>query len=389
MKRLLKILGLLIILTIVGAAGLYFSAYRAMGVQAEGPRMAKMQASTQWREGRFKNVLSRVDGPMGQMLNEWFFGGSEYRNPVEALPVGKLNRASFAVPPESGLRATWLGHSSVLIEIDGQRVLIDPVWGPRASPFTFMGPKRWFEPPLPLDELPELDAILISHDHYDHLDYPTVVALAARKVRWFVPLGIGADLIYWGVPEDQITELDWWQAADVGKMKLTCTPSRHFSGRGLSDADQTLWSGWAITNDTHRVYYSGDTAMFGGFKEIGERLGPFDLTMIEIGAYNALWSDVHLGPEQAVQAHQMVKGRVLLPVHWGLFDLALHGWTEPMERVLVAAKAAGVKVVTPGPGTPVEPLTAGPAQRWWPQVPWVDAETAPCLSTGVEDLRRH
>jgi L-ascorbate metabolism protein UlaG (beta-lactamase superfamily) len=284
------------------------------------------------------------------------------------------------------LRVTWLGHSTLLLEIDGHRVLIDPVWGERASPFSFMGPQRFYAPLLPLAELPPIDAVIISHDHYDHLDVPTVKALATRGVQWVVPLGVGAHLESWGVAAGQITELDWWGNTVVQGLTVTATPARHFSGRGLGDAGRTLWAGWAIAGPAHRVFYSGDTALHDQFTAIGDKLGPFDLTMIEAGAYDALWADVHLGPEQAVLAHQLVRGTVMLPVHWGMFDLALHGWTEPMERVLVAAQRAGVRVASPRPGDMVEPSRVGAPERWWPATPWVPVEQAPAYSTGVGAL---
>jgi L-ascorbate metabolism protein UlaG (beta-lactamase superfamily) len=317
------------------------------------------------------------------MLREFVFGGSAYRFPDAPLPVLRRSAADYRTPPASGLRVTWLGHSTLLLEIDGRRVLIDPVWGERASPFTFMGPRRFFAPPLPLDQLPAIDAVVISHDHYDHLDVPTVRALVGRGVRWVVPLGVGAHLRAWGVPEARVTELDWWEAVEVQGLTVTATPARHFSGRWLDDGDRTLWAGWAFAGPAHRAFYSGDTALHDEFDDIGARLGPFDLTMIESGAYDALWADVHLGPEQAVLAHRQVRGDVMLPVHWGLFDLALHGWTEPMERVLAAAGRAGVRVASPRPGGMVEPAALGAAERWWPAVPWRTAEEAPAWSSGV------
>jgi L-ascorbate metabolism protein UlaG (beta-lactamase superfamily) len=225
--------------------------------------------------------------------------------------------------------------------------------------------------------------VIISHDHYDHLDMPTVKALLARGVKWIVPLGVGAHLVKWGVPESAITELDWWGDIAVDGLTITATPARHFSGRSLGDQSRTLWAGWAIAGATHRVFYSGDTALHDEFVAIGERLGPFDLTMIEAGAYSALWADVHLGPEQAVLAHTLVRGAVMLPVHWGMFDLALHGWTEPMERVLVAAESLGVRVVSPRPGEMVEPGVLGPQRRWWPAVAWQTVGEAPAWSSGV------
>jgi L-ascorbate metabolism protein UlaG (beta-lactamase superfamily) len=284
------------------------------------------------------------------------------------------------------LRVTWLGHSTLIVELDGKRLLLDPVWAERASPLTWAGPKRFFAPPLPLSELPEIDAILISHDHYDHLDTQTVQTLAAStRAPFVVPLGVGAHLEYWGVEPARIVELDWWQEHELGDLRLVATPARHFSGRSLTfhDADATLWSGWAMLGPTHRAYYSGDTAMFPGFSEIGERLGPFDVTLIESGAYNSMWPDVHLGPEQAVEAHRMVRGKTLIPVHWGLFDLALHGWTEPVERVLAKAQELGVQVATPAPGGSVDMTAQSRHPRWWPELPWVVAAEDPVVSSGL------
>ena len=288
--------------------------------------------------------------------------------------------------PPSGLRVTWLGHSILFVEIDGRRFLVDPVFGERASPFTFLGPKRWYASPLSPEDLPELDAILISHDHYDHLDLTAVEKLSPRGLRWIVPLGVGAHLEAWGVPPDLVTELDWWQTTTVEDATITATPARHFSGRWLDDQNRTLWAGFAIRGARHNVYYSGDTALFDELVDIGQRLGPFDLTIIEAGAYDALWSDVHLGPEQAVRAHRLVRGDLLLPVHWGLFDLALHGWTEPLERVFRAAEREGVRFVTPRPGESIEPATARAPTRWWPEVPWTPAERHPVQSSGVAHL---
>jgi L-ascorbate metabolism protein UlaG (beta-lactamase superfamily) len=240
---------------------------------------------------------------------------------------------------------------------------------------------------IALGALPKVDAVLISHDHYDHLDYQTVVELAKQDPLFVVPLGVGAHLEYWGIDPKRIRELDWWQETALGKLRLVATPARHFSGRGLG-ADATLWSGWAMIGAERRAYYSGDTAMFEGFQQIGERLGPFDATMIEAGAYDAMWADVHVGPEQAVAAHLAVRGRVLLPVHWGTFDLALHTWVEPMERVLVAAQSENVTVVTPKPGQSIDPLAPPRPERWWPSVPWKKAAEAPVISSGLANRAR-
>lgn len=371
-------------LLLVAAGGTWWVARDALGGQPDAAHLARYARSAQWRDGHFVNRLRRIDGPVGRALRTFLFGGSPYRVPDAPLPVEPRAAADYRVPPASGLRVTWLGHSTLLLELDGHRVLIDPVWGERASPLPFAGPRRFFAPPLPLADLPPVDAVVISHDHYDHLDLPTVRALAMRDVRWIVPLGVGAHLAAWGVAETRITELDWWDDTAVGGLTITATPARHFSGRGLDDRDRTLWAGWAFRGPAHRAFYSGDTALHDEFTEIGRRLGPFDLTMIESGAYDAMWADVHLGPEQAVLAHQRVGGAVMLPVHWGLFNLALHGWTEPMERVVAAAERAGVRVASPRPGGMVEPATVTGVVRWWPNVPWRTAEQSPVWSSGVQ-----
>ncbi len=364
----------------------WLSARENIGALPEGERLARMQTSTHWRDGRFRNALARYDGPISESIARWLFGGSPHASPDAPLVVQRRMRGEFDTLPASGLRVTWLGHSTTLIEIDGQRVLTDPMWGERASPLSWIGPSRFFQPPLALGDLPHIDAVVISHDHYDHLDMGTVQALSAKGTRFIVPLGIGARLAGWNVPAAQITELDWWQEAKVGALTITATPSRHFSGRWVHDADRTLWAGWSIASSLHRVYYSGDTALLDDMEAVGARLGPFDVAMIEIGEYDALWSDVHLGPEQAVRASRLVRAAVMLPVHWATFDLALHGWTEPIERTLVAAAKEGVHVATPMPGESLEPSRGVPDRRWWPQLPWQRAEQAPAYSTSVGAL---
>jgi L-ascorbate metabolism protein UlaG (beta-lactamase superfamily) len=351
-----------------------------------GARPDRRSRSPQWRDGKFRNRRPRVDGHFGKTLLEFFFGGSKDRRPKVPIPVLARTSADYEAPPVSGLRVTWLGHSTLLLEIDGQRVLVDPVWSERASPVSFAGPKRFYPSPLPLAELPAVDVVLLSHDHADHFDPATLAYLIQRGDRFVAPLGVGARLIALGATESRIVELDWWDSTDVGSLSLTATPARHFSGRTLFDRDSTLWAGWVLDSPVHRVFYSGDTALDDALVEIGERLGPFDLTMIEIGAYDAMWADVHLGPEQAVRAHRLVRGEVMLPVHWGLFDLALHGWTEPIERALVAATAEDVRLVAPRPGEMIEPTLAGASSRWWPELPWHTVAERPVRSTGVQHL---
>lgn len=343
--------------------------------------------SPQWSNGRFVNRLPRHDQIGFKVLWDFFFGGSPYKRPNAPVPVHTLSASDLGEPIANGWRIVWLGHSTLLLEIDGIRVLIDPVFGPRVSPVTWFGEKRFYESPLPLHDLPKLDAILYSHDHYDHLDKPTVRALAHLDVEWIMPLGVGKHLQKWGVPSSRIHEHDWWETHTIRNVTLTSTPSRHFSGRGPI-RDRTLWCGWAFTGRNHRLYYAGDSAMQHEFREIGDKLGPFDVTMIEIGAYSQYWPDVHIGPEQAVDAHVQSRGTYFLPVHWGLWNLALHGWTEPIERVVVAASERGVPLLTPMPGQPItspdlEREGAALTKRWWPSLPWQNASESPVRSTGL------
>ena len=344
----------------------------SLGASPKGERLARIQRSPNYRDGAFRNPEATSTAPKGgtwQMLRRWL-GGKEQRVPPGAVPVVGLTRASFASPPASGLRATWLGHSTVLVEIDGARILLDPVWARRASPSSLIGPSRFFPAPLAIDELPALDAIMTSHDHYDHLDRDVMRALAKEsaqsRARFIVPLGVGAHLEKWGVAPARITELDWGESTTVGPLTLTATPARHFSGRGLFTGNHTLWASWSVKGPVHRVFHSGDTGPFPGFGAIGLEHGPFDLTLIKIGAYDNAWPDIHLNPEQAVEAHGKLQGRVLLPIHWGTFNLAFHSWDEPAERVVAAA--VGTSLVVPRPGESVEPASAQPVERWWKTV---------------------
>ena len=373
LRRVLIALGVLVViilLVLVASTGWL----DALGARATGHRLARIQRSPNYRNGSFQNPEPTdlgLRGGTGNMLKRWFFGG-EVRVPPGPIPIVTLTRAAFEKPPASGLRATWLGHSTVLVEIDGGRVLFDPVWARRASPSSLVGPKRFHAPPSPLDQLPPLDAIVASHDHYDHLDRGVIKALvrdtAQSRARFIVPLGVGAHLEKWGVAPERITELDWFESTNVGALTLTATPARHFSGRSLGDRNHTLWASFAVTGPTHRVFHSGDTGPFGGFEKIGADHGPFDLTLIKIGAYGYNWPDIHLTPEQAVEAHVRLRGKLLLPIHWGTFNLAYHAWDEPAERVVAAATANGTQLVVPRPGESIEPSSAPAVQPWWRNV---------------------
>ena len=379
MKLRSALLGIAFVVTgIVAVAALF--ARRGFGAYPSGARLARTQASPEWRDGRFVNPQPMWND-FSTALRETFRGNSA-DEPQSAIPVLANAAAQYAAAPASGLRVTWFGHSSTLIEIDGVRLLTDPIWSRRSSPVTWAGPVRWHAPAVALDSLPRVDAVLISHDHYDHLDRATVQSLDDGRVRFIVPLGVGAHLASWGIAESRITELDWWQATRVGAVNVTATPSRHASGRINPQSDRTLWAGYAMVGSAHRAWYSGDTGMQDAFVDIGQRYGPFDVTLIEAGQYDAAWPDWHLGPEQAVEANRLVRGRVMIPVHWALFKLAHHAWTEPAERVLAAAKCGEVvNVVVPRPGQAVEPTTNVVVARWWPAVPWASAAERPVIAT--------
>lgn len=375
-------LGRLGLVLLVLGVGVVAVGWRAFGHRATGVRRTRMEQSPQWKNGKFVNPEPLQNDLIGALaaLGEI----SPDASPHTVVPVTRITRRHFDSLPPSGLRVTWLGHSTSLVEIDGARILTDPVWSHRPSPYSFIGPQRFYASLIALDALPPIDAVVISHDHYDHLDYGTVVRLVKTNAVFVVPLGVGAHLEYWGVPVDRIFELDWWESKKIGTVSVTATPARHASGRtGLFDNDATLWAGYAIAGPRHRVYYSGDTGLFPGMDDIGKRLGPFDVTLIETGQYHRTWPDWHIGPEQAVNANTRVLGRAMIPVHWGLFTLAYHTWTEPVERAVVAAESARVSLLTPQPGEGVEPTLPYASKRWWPALVWQTAAEHPIVSTGV------
>jgi len=374
-------IALAVLATLAAAVALTLAGCESFGEHASGARLARMEQSPEWQGDRFANPQAMWSDMRDALLRA--LSGGPSVEPTEPVPVVRTDPAALAVAPASGLRVTWFGHSSSLIEVDGTRLLADPIWSDRASPVEWIGPHRWYPPTIALAQLPPVDAVLISHDHYDHLDYPTIVAMRAWKNVFIVPLGIGAHLARWGIPENRIVELDWWQSTRVGALTVTLVPARHASGRLNAQSDLTLWGGFALVGTQHRVYYSGDTGLFDAMNEIGRRFGPFDVALIEAGQYDADWPDWHLGPEQSVLSAQRVRARALIPVHWGLFRLAHHGWTEPVERVLAAARCTDLPVLTPRPGQSIEPTAPRPgdSERWWPATPWATAAQKPILAT--------
>ncbi len=388
LRLFLRVIAGLFALAVVLGAVLVADAWVSLGKAPAGERHARMEASPQWSGGGFVNATPMWNDIWGS-LTAWG-DMSPHADAEGPIPVMSGDRSRFATPPTSGLRLTWLGHSTLILEVDGITVLTDPIFGGRAGPLDWLGPATWYEPPIALDQLPPLDAVLISHDHYDHLQTETIQAMAGWDTTFVAPLGVGAHLEYWGVPAERIVEMDWWDRMPLGDGELVMTPSRHASGRQVLDQMRTLWGGYAILGPSHRIFFSGDTGLFDELAEIGERLGPFDVTMFEVGAYAKYWPDWHLGPENAVRAHELVRGDLLLPVHWGLWSLALHGWTEPAERTLLEVARRGARAFLPRPGQSFEPADLPPSERWWPELPWDTVEESPIEPTGLkpETLRR-
>ncbi|KWC22021.1 hydrolase [Burkholderia ubonensis] len=340
--------------------------HRTLGFSAAKRGRISSAGSPQHDGERFLNVAPRPVEGLGKMLRimwNMLFNKPRDAVPAGALPVDTLTRDELDAAPDRSLYR--LGHSTLLLKLRGQFWLTDPVFAERASPFQRLGPKRFHAPPIALADLPPLRGVILSHDHYDHLDRDTVLALAATTGVFLAPLGVGDRLIEWGIDATKVRQLDWWQSAEIDGLTLTATPAQHFSGRSLFDGNSTLWASWVIVDDDLRVFFSGDTGYFDGFRTIVERLGPFDVTLIETGAYDAQWPYVHMQPEETMQAHVDLRGRWLVPIHNGTFDLAMHRWQEPFERVTALATARGVELSTPRMGERLTLAAPHRGERWW------------------------
>jgi L-ascorbate metabolism protein UlaG (beta-lactamase superfamily) len=342
----------------------------AFGAAPAGARLRRVETSPQFTGGALRNsVPTRVVQPGADARALYVsLTGWRHRRPAAPIPTYPLSPAELDLPPASGLRLTWLGHSTVLADLDGARVLFDPVWSTRCSPVTWAGPRRHHPAPISLRDLPAPDVVVISHDHYDHLDMATVRFLARRTGAVFaVPLGVGAHLEHWQIPARRIIELDWHQATRIAGLTFTATPARHYCGRGLRQASTTLWCSWVVTGNQRRIFHCGDSGYFPGLAEIGTRYGPFTATMMPIGAYHQLWPDVHMTPEQAITAHHDLQGQVMLPMHWATFNIAPHPWAEPIDRLIAAARATATQITTPRPGQPTEPTNPATLRHhpWW------------------------
>ena len=374
MKRILKWFGLTIIaiillVVVIGAAFINLSPQ--FGGSVSNEQQQEYTATGHYADGVFLNeeeIVMEVNiHSIIAMLKE-IMNPDPNVAPAQNIEVDKIDPRTLMGQPDTLTRITWLGHSSFLIEIAGKTVLLDPVFGQYAAPHRLLGRARFNrEMPITIAELTHIDAVIISHDHYDHLDYPSIDELKDKVGRFFVPLGVANHLRRWDIDEDNIVEMDWWQEAEYAGLKIVLTPSRHMSGRALTDQMATLWGSWIVQSAYSNIYFSGDGGYGKHFKAIGDKYGPFDVGLIECGQYNELWKDMHLMPEESVIAALDVKADLIVPVHWGSFALATHGWTDPVERIMKAAQLMNVPLATPRIGEPIEitdSLNVTP-NPWW------------------------
>jgi L-ascorbate metabolism protein UlaG (beta-lactamase superfamily) len=333
-------------------------------LQADIP---EFNQSSQYSGGAFNNdpVPAPNNTTAFGFIKRYLLEAKIDAEPAQPIPLAAISYQDIVSLADDTPAIYRLGHSSLLLKIAGKIILVDPVFSQRASPFSFMGPKRFHPVPLNIEDFAEIDAVIISHDHYDHLDRETITKLRNKTKQFFVPLGVGEYLVKWGVATDKVNELDWWENVDLDGVKFTATPAQHFSGRGLSDRNKTLWASWVITTTPHNIFYSGDGGYFDGFKKIGAALGPFNLAILESGAYDENWPSVHMMPEQTIQAHKDLNARVLLPVHNSTFDLAFHPWYDPLAKLSVLALEQDIKLATPIIGEQYLLDSEVPAEHWW------------------------
>jgi L-ascorbate metabolism protein UlaG (beta-lactamase superfamily) len=328
----------------------------------------RMENSPQYQNGKFHNAIKDlydVGAAWRAVFVDILLSKRLDPVPQQPPPIRRLTGTDFYIQEDQALRFVRIGHSTIMLQIGEKVWLLDPVFSERVSLFQWVGPKRFHPVPIKMEDLPPIEGVLISHNHFDHLDHDTILQLKDRVKHFFVPLGLGETLVSWGVLLEKITELDWWEKTQIGNVELISTPAQHFSGRGLFASDKTLWTSWVIRTPQHSVFFSGDSGYFEGFKEIGEKYGPFDLTFLECGAYHKSWRTMHMMPEDNLEAIKDLKGKVLVPIHNGTFDLASHSWYDPMEQIMTLALKAQIQFVIPLMGQIVDENNIPETVAWW------------------------
>jgi L-ascorbate metabolism protein UlaG (beta-lactamase superfamily) len=369
----LKILGIIllilvaIIVVIVASIIIYVYTAPVFGAKPSRKKRKTYREYDNYKRGKFSNIMPQFTVFESAEFKDESLHPKETRTPDFELPIVRLDKASFDTKIEAP-RITWFGHSTLLVEMEGKTLLIDPMFGGVASPLLTVGNQR-FKPGLPLsiEDLPAIDAVLMTHDHYDHLDYESILAIKDRVPQFFIPLGMHGHLRRWGIPAAKIQEFNWYEETKLGDIRLVFTPSHHYSGRSWRDRFLSLWGGWIMQSSNHNIYLSGDGGYGPHFSRIGEEYGPFDFAMMECGQYSRYWRQNHLFPEEAAKAAHDVKAEIIMPIHWGGFALAMHSWDDPVKRFLEAAATYEIPVTTPKIGEFVllDEKTPLPSSHWW------------------------
>ncbi len=364
-KIMIGMLSIVGVITLVGVT--FINVSPQFGAGAKDVSLDRIRKSSHFLNGAFKNTEPTLQntGFKWSTIPKFFTEGNN-KVPTAELPIKKLTKSYFKNKPATP-RITWFGHSAAFVELECLNIFIDPMLGDVPAPHPFLGSKRFQkELPISIDSLPKIDVVLISHDHYDHLDYGSIVQLNGKVGQFYVPLGIKAHLTSWGVAADKITEFDWWENINFKGVEFVSTPARHFSGRGVTNRNSTLWCSWVLKSENTSIFFSGDSGYGTHFKEIGDKYGPFDFTMMECGQYNEQWSQIHMTPEETIQASIDVKSNLMMPIHWGSFKLALHSWDDPIVRATAKANELNVKITTPiiGEGIVLNQDNF-PSSTWW------------------------
>jgi len=360
---------MILITSLVLVSFLLVTHYPAFGGSPKGEVLQRMNSASNYYKGKFVNknpVKTKFSFSETMEMISMFLKGNPQSVPENKIPVQYWEKEDILHLPDSVTTAIWFGHSAFYIKTGGLNILLDPMFGNYPSPFPYLTKRRFNDSlPIQINDLPVIDVVVFSHDHYDHLDYGSILKLKDKVKKFVAPLGVGDHLRTWGVESEKIVEMNWNESIEIQGTSFICTPAQHFSGRGFTNKMSTLWSSWVIKNESSSLFFSGDSGYFEGFKEIGDSYGPFDVCFMECGQYNELWKDIHMFPEETVQAHIDLQGKLLVPIHWGAFSLSVHDWNEPVKRLTLEAQKKGVNATTPIIGEPVTIGNKMEVNDWW------------------------